>query len=51
MSKKPNRVKIEVYLTKNLKKQIEKRAGQFDLTLSDYMKLKALDKLNEVKNV
>lgn len=41
------KVKIDVYLTQRIKKEIEKRAKALDLSLSDYMKLKALDQLRE----
>mgnify|MGYP002725625438 CR=1 FL=1 len=37
------RVKIDVYLTEKHKKEIQKRAEKLDLSLSDYVKLKALD--------
>jgi hypothetical protein len=41
------RIKIEVYLTEEHKKEIQKRADKLDLSLSDYMKLKVLDKIKE----
>tara|TARA_Y100000310_G_C20677259_1_gene813804 strand:- start:627 stop:776 length:150 start_codon:yes stop_codon:yes gene_type:complete len=41
------RIKIDVYLSKNHKQEIQKRASLLDLSLSDYMKLKALDLLKE----
>ena len=41
------REKIDVYLTKEYKREIQKRASKVDLSLSDYLKLKALNKLNE----
>ena len=41
------RVKIEVYLTKEDKKEIQKKANKLDIPLSVYVKLKALDKLKE----
>ena len=37
------KVKIDVYLTAEHKKEIEKRAKKLDISLSDYVKLKALD--------
>ena len=43
------RVKIEVYLSEENKKKILSRATKLDLSLSDYMKLKALDILKEEK--
>ena len=42
-----SRVKIEVYLSEAHKKRILDRAKQLDLSLSDYVKLKALDLLND----
>jgi hypothetical protein len=44
------RVKIEVYLTQKMKKEIQKRASVLDLSLSDYMKLKALDEIKDTEN-
>jgi len=41
------RTKIDVYLSENHKKEIQKRAAKLGLSLSDYMKLKALDKIRE----
>ena len=41
------RVKIDVYLSKHHKEEIQKRAKNLDLSLSDYLKLKALDLLKE----
>jgi len=41
------RVKIDVYLDKNSKKEILRRAQAIGLSISDYMKLKALDLLRE----
>ena len=38
-------MKIDVYLTKEQKVEIVKRARKVGLSVSDYMKLKALDKL------
>jgi len=40
-----NRVKIDVYLNKEHKIEIQKRAAKTGLSVSDYMKLKALDLL------
>ncbi len=37
------RVKIDVYLSSSHKNEILKRAKKLDLSVSDYMKLKALD--------
>ena len=46
------RTKIDVYLSKDHKQEIQKKASSLDLSLSDYMKLKALDLLTEnEKNV
>ena len=39
------RIKIDVYLSKNHKDEILKRAKKLGLSVSDYMKLKALDLL------
>ena len=44
------KVKIDVYLVKEHKKQIQQRADKMDLSLSDYMRLKALDMLKEGEN-
>jgi mobilization protein NikA len=41
------KTKIDVYLSEKHKKAIQKRAQKFDLSVSDYMKLKALDMLND----
>lgn len=41
------RVKIDVYISQEHKKEILKRAKLMDLSVSDYMKLKALDMLKE----
>lgn len=41
------KVKIDVYLTPKHKEEIKKKADALDLTLSEYMKLKALDLLKE----
>jgi hypothetical protein len=41
------RVKIDVYLDKKTKEEILRRSKKLDLSISDYMKLKALDKLKE----
>ncbi|MFT4297764.1 MAG: plasmid mobilization protein [Candidatus Woesearchaeota archaeon] len=41
--------KIDVYLSKEHKKEITKRANKLGLSVSDYMKLKALDLLKEVE--
>jgi len=43
------RVKIDVYLSKEHKNKISIKAKELDLSVSDYMKLKALDMLNELK--
>ena len=43
------KVKIDVYLSEEHKKRIQNRATKFDLSVSDYMKLKALDLLKEEK--
>ena len=43
----PGRVKIDVYLDKETKKEILKRSKRFGLSISDYMKLKALDLLRD----
>jgi hypothetical protein len=37
------RIKIDVYFTKEQKKIIEEKANKLAISLSDYMKLKALD--------
>jgi hypothetical protein len=42
-----SKLKIDVYLSQEHKKEIQKRAKKLDLSLSDYMKLKALDLLKE----
>ena len=39
--------KIDVYLSSEHKKEILKRANNLGLSLSDYVKLKALDMLKE----
>ena len=41
------KVKIEVYLSEEHKKKILARAAKFDLSASDYMKLKALNLLKD----
>ncbi|HLG25044.1 MAG TPA: hypothetical protein VI564_09000 [Candidatus Nanoarchaeia archaeon] len=41
------RIKIEVYLNKKDKIEIQKRADKLDISASDYLKLKALDRLKE----
>ena len=41
------RVKIDVYLTEEHKKEILKEAKKLDLSVSDYMKLKALNLIKE----
>lgn len=41
------KVKIDVYLSEPHKKRILARAKKLDLSVSDYMKLKALDMLKE----
>ncbi|MBN1157701.1 hypothetical protein JXA85_08845 [Candidatus Woesearchaeota archaeon] len=41
------RIKIEVYLTEKDKQEIQRRANQLDISSSDYLKLKALDRLKE----
>lgn len=41
------KLKIDVYLTAEHKKKIQKRAKKLGLSLSDYMKLKALDLLKD----
>ncbi len=41
------RSKIEVYLSDEHKKRILAKAKKFDLSASDYMKLKALDLLKD----
>jgi hypothetical protein len=43
------KVKIDVYLSEEHKKRIQDRASRLDLSLSDYVKLKALDMLKEEK--
>lgn len=45
-----NKEKIDVYLSAKHKKEIIKRASRFDLSVSDYVKLKALDMLIEGDN-
>jgi len=42
-----NRVKIDVYISREHKKEILKRAKLLDLSVSDYMKLKALDLIKD----
>ena len=42
-----NRVKIDVYISREHKKEILKRAKLLGLSVSDYMKLKALDMLKD----
>jgi hypothetical protein len=42
-----SRVKIDVYLRKEDKAKIKKKALKLDLSLSDYLRLKALDKIKE----
>ena len=39
------KVKIDVYLTPEHKKAIQDKANKLDISLSDYVKLKALDKI------
>ncbi|NQU79458.1 hypothetical protein HQ545_06850 [Candidatus Woesearchaeota archaeon] len=41
------KAKIEVYLSEDQKKRIIERAKRLDLSVSDYVKLKALDLLKE----
>lgn len=41
------KLKIDVYINERDKREIQKRAERLDLSLSDYMKLKALDRLKE----
>ncbi|MEK6938700.1 MAG: hypothetical protein AABX04_06670 [Nanoarchaeota archaeon] len=41
------RVKIDVYLDQESKKEILRRSKLFGLSISDYMKLKALDLLRD----
>ena len=41
------RVKIDVYLRKEDKEIIKKKASKLDLSLSDYLRLKALDRIKE----
>jgi len=41
------RIKIEVYLTAEDKSEIQKRANKLDISLSDYLKLKALNRLKD----
>ncbi len=41
------KTKIDVYLTVECKQEIQKRAKELDLSISDYMKLKALNRLKE----
>lgn len=41
------KAKIDVYLSETHKKLILDRAKKLDLSVSDYVKLKALDLLNE----
>ncbi len=41
------RVKIDVYVSSEHKRIILKRAKSMDLSVSDYMKLKALDMIKE----
>jgi hypothetical protein len=43
----PDRVKIDVYLTKEHKAIIKKKAAKLDMSLSDYLRLKALEKIND----
>ena len=45
--KHKKRIKIEVYLTEKNKEDIQKRADRLDISASDYLKLKALDRLKE----
>lgn len=47
INKKSKRVKIDVYLSEAHKDEIQRRAEALDLSVSDYMKLKALDLLKE----
>ncbi len=46
---KDGKEKIDVYLSLECKKEIQKRAKKADLSVSDYMKLKALDMLIDKK--
>ena len=46
-SKLKKRIKIEVYLTDKDKNEIQKRADRLDISASDYLKLKALDRLRD----
>ncbi len=41
------KVKIDVYLTEKHKAEIKRKADELDLSLSEYMRLKALDLLRE----
>jgi hypothetical protein len=41
------RVKIDVYLTKEHKEIIRKKASKLDLSLSDYLRLKGLGRLKD----
>lgn len=41
------RFKIDVYLTKEQKKEIARRATKIGLSVSDYVKLKSLDLLKD----
>jgi hypothetical protein len=43
------RIKIDVYLNKEQKDIIKRKSDKLGLSLSDYMKLKAVDALNEGK--
>jgi hypothetical protein len=43
------RIKIDVYLSKEQKDKIKRNADKLGLSLSDYMKLKAVDALKEEK--
>jgi len=43
--------KIDVYLSLEYKKEIQKRAKRADLSISDYMKLKALDMLIDMSEI
>lgn len=45
----PEKTKIDVYLTIECKRKIIKKAKELDLSVSDYVKLKALDMLKENK--
>lgn len=44
------RIKIEVYLTQKDKRLILQKANRLDISASDYLKLKALNRLRERRN-